>query len=158
VISRIRAEPREIAISTDIIVGFPGETERDFRDTLSLLDAVQYDCVFSFKYSPRPNTAATFLGDEIADEEKGRRLQVLQAQQKLIQYNKNAAHVGQVMEVLPEDRARSNFTLAGRATNNKIVNFDGPESLMGQFVRVEITGFSANSLRGMWIQKGLEES
>jgi tRNA-2-methylthio-N6-dimethylallyladenosine synthase len=146
----IQSASRPIAISTDIIVGFPGESEADFEDTLSLLDQVQYDSVFSFKYSPRPNTAALDLRDEVPEGEKGRRLTVLQDHQKLIQYNKNSAYVGQVLEVLVEDRARSHYALAGRSTNNKVVNFDGPEELMGRFVPVEITGFSANSLKGVW--------
>jgi tRNA-2-methylthio-N6-dimethylallyladenosine synthase len=145
----IQNAARPIAISTDIIVGFPGESEVDFEDTLSLLDQVQYDSVFSFKYSPRPNTAALDLRDEVPEGEKGRRLTVLQDHQKLIQYNKHSAYVGQILEVLVEDRARSRYTLAGRSTNNKVVNFDGPEELMGRFVPVEITGFSANSLKGV---------
>lgn len=150
-IQKVRRAPRPIAISTDIIVGFPGETESDFEDTLRLLDEVQYDNVFSFKYSPRPNTAALSLPDEVSEEEKGRRLRVLQEQQKVIQYNKNSAYLGRELEVLVEDNARANFSLAGRAGNNKVVNFDGPEDLMGKFVQVEITGFSANSLKGVWV-------
>lgn len=150
-VRKIRRLPRQVAISTDIIVGFPGETEEDFGDTLSLLDEVQYDSVFSFKYSPRPNTAALGFPGAVQEEEKGNRLQRLQAQQKLIQYNKNAVHMGEILEVLVDGPARSKFALAGRATNNKVVNFDGPESLIGRFVQVEITGFSANSLRGLWI-------
>jgi tRNA-2-methylthio-N6-dimethylallyladenosine synthase len=150
-ILKIQKSPRPIALSTDIIVGFPGETESDFHDTLRLLDEVQYDNVFSFKYSPRPNTAALDLPGEVSEEEKGRRLRVLQEQQKMIQYNKNAAYLNQSMEVLVEDRARAKFSLAGRASNNKIVNFDGPEDLLGKFVEVKITGFSANSLKGDWV-------
>jgi tRNA-2-methylthio-N6-dimethylallyladenosine synthase len=150
-ILKIQKSPRPIALSTDIIVGFPGETESDFHDTLRLLDEVQYDNVFSFKYSPRPNTAALDLPGEVSEEEKGRRLKVLQEQQKIIQYNKNAAYLNQSMEVLVEDRARAKFSLAGRASNNKIVNFDGPEDLLGKFVEVKITGFSANSLKGDWV-------
>jgi tRNA-2-methylthio-N6-dimethylallyladenosine synthase len=147
-IAKIKAATRPIAISTDIIVGFPGETEADFRDTLCLIDEVQYDGIFSFKYSPRPNTDALALAGEISEEEKGRRLTALQDQQKIIQYNKNAVHVGETMEVLVDDRPRSQFTLAGRASNNKIVNFDGPESLMGRFVALLVTGFGPNSLKG----------
>jgi tRNA-2-methylthio-N6-dimethylallyladenosine synthase len=150
-VARIRTAERPIAISTDIIVGFPGETDADFRDTLQLLDEVQYDCVFSFKYSPRPNTRALELRDEVPDEEKGARLKLLQDQQKLIQFNKNAAYRGQVVEVLVDGRARSNFALSGRMTNNRIVNFDGPETLLGTFADVEITGFSANSLKGVLV-------
>jgi tRNA-2-methylthio-N6-dimethylallyladenosine synthase len=151
IVARIRRAPRPIAISTDIIVGFPGETEADFRDTLSLLDEVQYDSVFSFKYSPRPSTPALELSDDVPEEEKGRRLTLLQEQQKLIQYNKNAGTQGQVFEVLVDGRPRSNFTLSGRLSNNKIVNFDGPDDLLGRIVKVQITGFSANSLKGAGI-------
>jgi tRNA-2-methylthio-N6-dimethylallyladenosine synthase len=151
-VDRIRRASRPIAISTDIIVGFPGETEADFRDTLHLLDEVQYDCVFSFKYSPRPNTHALELRDDLEDEQKGARLKLLQDQQKVIQLNKNAGFQGRVVEVLTEGRARSNFSLSGRMSNNRIVNFDGPDFLLGQFVQVEISGFSANSLKGVWVQ------
>jgi tRNA-2-methylthio-N6-dimethylallyladenosine synthase len=151
IIRKIRNARRPIAVSTDIIVGFPGETESDFQDTLSLLDEVQYDSAFSFKYSPRPNTAALSFPDEVSEKEKGRRLEIVQELQKRIQYNKNAAYLGQVTEILVDDKARSRVNLAGRTSNNKIVNFDGPEILMGQMVQVEITGFSANSLKGSWI-------
>ena len=157
-IKKIQKAPRAIAISTDIIVGFPGEAEADFRDTLSLLDEVQYDGVFSFKYSPRPNTAALSLTDEIPEEEKGRRLRILQERQKLIQHNQNAKYLGQVMEVLVDGNARSRVSLAGRTSNNKVVNFDGPASLMGQIAQIEITGFSANSLKGVRISTGPEGS
>lgn len=150
-IKKIQNADREVAISTDLIVGFPGETDQDFLDTLSLLDEVQYDSAFSFKYSPRPNTAALNLPDEISDEEKGSRLEILQERQRQIQYKKNAAYLGRIMEVLVDDKARNRFSLTGRTSNNKIVNFDGPEALMGQIVQVEITGFSPNSLKGVWL-------
>lgn len=150
-IKRIQNADREVAISTDLIVGFPGETDQDFLDTLSLLDEVQYDSVFSFKYSPRPNTAALNLRDEISDEEKRSRLEILQERQRQIQYKKNAAYLCRIMEVLVDNKARNRFSLTGRTSNNKIVNFDGPEALMGQIVQVEITGFSPNSLKGVWI-------
>jgi tRNA-2-methylthio-N6-dimethylallyladenosine synthase len=156
-VKTIQTASRPIAISTDIIVGFPGETEADFEDTLKLLDEVQYDSVFSFKYSPRPRTSALELADTATEEEKSRRLKTLQENQKLIQYNKNAAFVGRVLEVLVDDRPRSQFSLAGRAGNNKIVNFDGPERLMGSFVNVQITGFGPYSLKGELMQ-GLEVS
>ncbi len=150
-IRKIGNAARPLAISTDVIVGFPGETDSDFEDTLSLLDEVQYDSVFSFKYSPRPNTAALDLKGELSEEEKGKRLKILQDHQKLIQYNKNAAYAGRVVEVLVDDRARAKYTLSGRTSSNKIVNFDGPDYLIGKFVQLEITGFSANSLRGVWV-------
>ena len=150
-VHKIRRSGRAIAVSTDIIVGFPGETAADFGDTLHLLDEVQYDCVFSFKYSPRPGTAALMLSDDVTDEEKGERLMRLQEQQKLIQFNKNAAFLGQRVEVLAEGGARANYRLSGRMSNNRIVNFDGPDSLLGSIVSVEVTGFSPNSLKGAWI-------
>jgi tRNA-2-methylthio-N6-dimethylallyladenosine synthase len=151
VINRIQNAPRPIALSTDLIVGFPGETEEDFRDTLTLVDAVQYDSAYSFKYSPRPNTVALNLGDEVSDEEKSRRLDILQEKQRTIQRMKNSEYLGRTMEVLVDDKARSRVSLRGRTSNNKIVNFDGPDSLMGQLVKVEVTSIGPNSLRGNWI-------
>ncbi len=151
VIKKIHGATREIAISTDLIVGFPGETEADFEDTLRLLDEVQYDSAFSFKYSPRPNTAALSFPDDVPEEEKGRRLQLLQERQKGIQHEKNKAYLGRIVEVLVEDKARSRFNLMGRTGTNKIVNFDGPEDLMGQLIMVEVTGASPNSLKGIRI-------
>ncbi len=155
VIAKIKYAGRPIAISTDIIVGFPGESEADFRDTLSLLDEVQFDSAFSFKYSPRPFTAALSFPDEISDKEKRRRLNLVQERQKLIQCNTNAAYMGQIVEVLVDNKARSRVSLAGRTSNNKIVNFDGPETLLGQMVQVEVTGFGANSLKGICIHPEL---
>jgi tRNA-2-methylthio-N6-dimethylallyladenosine synthase len=149
IIEKIRKAARPIAISTDVIVGFPGETEADFQDTLSLLDEVQYESAFSFKYSRRPHTAALSFPDEIPEEEKGRRLDMLQQKQKHIQYGRNEAYVGQTFEVLVEGNARSRLRLTGRLSNNKIVNFDGPDALIGRFVHVAITGFSPNSLKGI---------
>jgi tRNA-2-methylthio-N6-dimethylallyladenosine synthase len=155
-IEKIRKAPRSIAISTDIIVGFPGESEADFEDTLSLLDEVQYDSAFSFKYSPRPKTAALILPDTMTEEEKGRRLEILQEKQKRIQYKKNAAYMGRVVEVLVDNRARSRVSLAGRTSENKVVNLDGPETLMGQIIQVEVTGFGSNSLKGIWMHQERE--
>jgi tRNA-2-methylthio-N6-dimethylallyladenosine synthase len=151
IIRKIHRAPRSIAISTDIIVGFPGESESDFQDTLTLLDEVQYDSAFSFKYSPRPNTEAMKWPDELSEMEKGRRLDMVQEKQKLIQYKKNTSYLGQVVAVLVEGKAKSRVRLTGRMSNNRIVNLDGPETLIGQFVQVEITGFSSNSLKGNWI-------
>ena len=148
IVRKIRNAARPIAISTDIIVGYPGETEEDFQDTLSLVDFVKYESIFSFKYSPRMHTAAYNLTDDVPDEEKGRRLTLLQERQGVIQYERNAVYVGRLLEVLVESNARSRFRLVGRTTDNKIVNFDGPDELIGSFARVEITGFGPNSLKG----------
>jgi tRNA-2-methylthio-N6-dimethylallyladenosine synthase len=153
IIRKLHNAPRSISISTDIIVGFPGESDSDFQDTLSLLDEVQYESVFSFKYSPRPFTKAlNFADEEIPEEEKGRRLKIVQEKQKHIQYALNASYLGKRIEVLVEGRAKSRVRLAGRTSNNKIVNFDGPDKLIGQFAQIEISGYSANSLKGIWIQ------
>jgi tRNA-2-methylthio-N6-dimethylallyladenosine synthase len=156
VIEKIRKAERSMAISTDIIVGFPGESEADFQDTLSLLDEVQYDSAFSFKYSPRPNTEAFDLPDDVSAEEKGRRLAILQERQKFIQYTKNAAYMGQTVEVLADNRARSRFNLTGRTRENKIVNFDGPQDILGRIVQVEITGYGPNSLKGKLAETGYQ--
>jgi len=153
ILRKIRAAARPIAISTDIIAGFPGESEADFQDTRRLLDEAQYDSVFSFKYSPRPNTEAlNFSEEEIPEEEKGRRLAIIQEKQKLIQYRRNSLFLGKKVEVLVEGRAKSRVRLTGRTSDNKIVNFDGSETLIGKFAEVEISGFGINSLKGVWIQ------
>src|SRR6202000_1068926 len=98
----IKGHRRRYAITTDIIVGFPGETERDFEETLGLLDEVRYDSLFSFKYSPRPNTAAVSMPDAIPEEEKQRRLLILQEKQRAIQIQRNAELIGGVQEVMVE--------------------------------------------------------
>src|SRR4029077_7333899 len=92
----IKAAKREISISTDMIVGFPGETEAEFEQTLTLLDEVEFDAVFGFKYSPRPNTTSLHLPDVIPDEEKARRLSVLLEKQRQIQRRTYQRHVGQI--------------------------------------------------------------
>jgi tRNA-2-methylthio-N6-dimethylallyladenosine synthase len=148
-IDKIHGAPRPIAVSTDIIVGFPGETDEDFQDTLSLLDAAQFDGVFSFKYSPRPNTAALRLPGVLSEEIQTARLGLLQEHQRLIQYNRNAAYLGTTVQVLADGQAKANFDLTGRTGENKVVNFDGPVDLLGTMVPVEVTGFGANSLKGV---------
>ncbi len=152
IVQKIKDSKGAISISTDIIVGFPGEEEGDFEDTLTLMELVQYDGAFSFKYSPRPNTDALNLAGSIPEEVKSKRLSILQQRQKEIQHRINAKYVGRIVEVLVDSRARSRVSLTGRTSNNKIVNFDGPETLMGRFAKVKITGFSPNSLKGAWIR------
>src|SRR3954463_1182284 len=98
----MKASKRYISLTTDVIVGFPGETQEDFEESLTLLDEVQYDGVFSFKYSPRPNTPALHLADPIPDEEKSARLQRLQEKQREIQRVNYATHVGEILEVMVE--------------------------------------------------------
>lgn len=148
-VAMVKASPRNIALSTDLIVGFPGETEEDFEQTLTLLEEVRYDQVFSFKYSPRPFTAAVSFGDPVPEQEKGRRLMVLQELQRKIQEERNRRFIGKRVEVLVESFARAKYSLTGRTTENKIVNFDGARELIGSYVWVEVTGCGANSLQGV---------
>ena len=143
-----RARPG-LAISTDIIVGFPGETEADFAATLDLAETVGFDAMFSFKYSARPGVAAAFLPDQVPEEEKARRLTRLQVRQKAISLAKNEAHIGQVLEVLVErTSSRQPGQLTGRARNSKLVHFNGPPELIGRLVPVLITAAGPASLRG----------
>ena len=114
---------RDISINTDIIVGFPGETEDEFRETLALLTEVGYDGVFSFKYSPRPNTPALQYADSIPDAEKSRRLQVLQEHQREIQRVSYRRHVGSVLEVMVEGKNTARGQVIGRTSQNKTLNF-----------------------------------
>jgi tRNA-2-methylthio-N6-dimethylallyladenosine synthase len=148
-IELIRTARRPMSITTDIIVGFPGETEEDFIETLSLLEAAQYDGAFSFKFSARPNTPALQMADSVPEEEKGRRLAVLQEKQRQIQLARNARLVGDEFEVLVDNRGRREGQWAGRTSCNRIVNFVSPrDSLMGQYVQVRITRSGPNSLVG----------
>jgi tRNA-2-methylthio-N6-dimethylallyladenosine synthase len=146
---------RPIAISTDIIVGFPGETEADFEATLSLLDEVEYDSIFSFKYSRRPNTSALTLEDQIPEEEKTRRLTIVQERQRAIQLRRNAAYVGSVEECLVEGFNQATGQWIGRTSQNKTLNFLRPcsgdaemNALQGRYVDVRVTRAGPNSLAG----------
>jgi tRNA-2-methylthio-N6-dimethylallyladenosine synthase len=146
------ARKKEISITTDVIVGFPGETEADFCETLSLLDEVSYDGVFSFKYSPRPNTPALQYADSIPDEEKSRRLHVLQERQREIQRDSYKRHLGQNLEVMVEGKNTAREQMIGRTTQNKTLNFvigTGQEPSIGQYVNVEVTQAFPNSLLGV---------
>jgi len=149
---------RDIALSTDIIVGFPGETEADFEATLSLLDEVQYDSVFSFKYSKRPNTPALKLDDHMDELEKGRRLTVLQEHQRQIQIRRNADYVGRVEEVMVEGFNKATGQWIGRTVQNKTLNFLHPssdgksEDLVGKYMTARVTRAGPNSLAGESVQ------
>jgi tRNA-2-methylthio-N6-dimethylallyladenosine synthase len=142
---------RKIAITTDIIVGFPGETLADFEETLGLLEHVEYDSLFSFKYSRRPNTAALALDDQIPEEEKIRRLTIVQEFQRNIQIRRNADYVGAVEECLVEGFNRATGQWIGRTSQNKTLNFLRPaseEDLAGKYVEVRVTRAGPNSLAG----------
>jgi len=150
-ISWMKAAKREISITTDIIVGFPGETEADFSETLSLLSEVEFDGVFAFKYSPRPNTPAIALEDAIPDLEKSRRLTALQEHQKHIQKKANQKHLDQRLEVMVEGKNEARKQWIGRTSQNKTLNFTAPDHAniaSGIYVPVQVTTALPNSLVG----------
>ncbi|GAB4244237.1 MAG: tRNA (N6-isopentenyl adenosine(37)-C2)-methylthiotransferase MiaB [Acidobacteriota bacterium] len=147
-IDKFRACGRDIALSTDVIVGFPGETERDFLATLDVVRYARYEQMFSFKYSPRPYTEAARWEDDVPDTEKSRRLAELQALQRTIQLEIHRyKYLGREFEILVEGPARDGRQLAGRTETNKIVNFPGAAA-PGDFVWVRITDYGPNALRG----------
>jgi tRNA-2-methylthio-N6-dimethylallyladenosine synthase len=143
---------RNIAITTDIIVGFPGETEEDFQATLDLLDKVEYDSLFSFKYSPRPNTAALTMEDKISEEEKTRRIMIVNEKQRAIQIRRNSGLIGTIEEVMVEGRNEALGQWIGRTSQNRTLNFTRPEtdgeSLAGKYMPVRVTRAGPNSLVG----------
>jgi tRNA-2-methylthio-N6-dimethylallyladenosine synthase len=150
-ISWIQSARRDISITSDLIVGFPGETEAEFEETLSLMDVVGYDSVFTFKYSARPNTPALGMEDAIPDAEKARRLAVLNERQKQIGARRNQRHVGQVLEVMVEGKNPSRGQWVGRTSQIKVMNFtvsEGVELAIGSYVPVLVTASFPNSLVG----------
>ncbi|HZO55065.1 MAG TPA: tRNA (N6-isopentenyl adenosine(37)-C2)-methylthiotransferase MiaB [Bryobacteraceae bacterium] len=143
---------RNIAITTDIIVGFCGETEEDFQQTLKLIEEVEYDSMFSFKYSQRPNTPALALTDHIAEEEKSRRLSILQEKQRGIQMRRNADFIGERYEVMVEYFNQATGQWVGRTAQNKTLNFSHPAAMpspaIGGYMDVLVTRSGPNSLAG----------
>jgi tRNA-2-methylthio-N6-dimethylallyladenosine synthase len=151
-ISWIKAAKRPIAISTDIIVGFPGETAEDFIQTMDLLQRVEYDCVFGFKYSARPNTPALTMIDSIPDAEKAKRLQVMLDRQREIQRANYAKHLGQVLEAMVEGTNTQRGQITGRTSQNKPLNFTTALPIApapGSYMQVKITDTFPNSLVGV---------
>ena len=150
-IAWMKAAKREISITSDIIVGFPGETDEDFAETLSLLDEVGYDAVFTFKYSPRPNTPSLAMEDAIPDEEKIRRLEVVNLHQRAIQTASYKKYIGTISEVMVEGRNEARGQWMGRTTQNKTLNFTAPADAsptVGSYVQVRATTSFPNSLLG----------
>ena len=150
-IAWMKTAKRDISITTDVIVGFPGETEEDFRQTLNLLDEVGYDSVFSFKYSARPNTPALTLEDAIPEEEKSRRLEALMAQQREIQISRYKKYIGTECEVMVEGYNEARGQWIGRTSQNKTLNFTvsgGADPVVGSYVPVLVTRSFPNSLVG----------
>ncbi len=138
----------EISITTDLIVGFPGESEKDFEDTLTLMDEVQFDTSFSFCYSPRPHTtAARYFEDHVDPNLKEERLKILQEKQKKITFAKNEECVGNYYEVLVEGESKRGASLQGRTTHNRIVHFNSTDSaLVGKMVKVKIVSATPMAL------------
>ncbi len=150
-ISWIKAARREISMTSDIIVGFPGETEADLEETATLLEDVGYDQVFAFKYSQRPNTPAVGMADTVAEEVKVARLQVILERQRAVQKASYARHLGEVMEVMVEGHNHQRGQVTGRSTQNKTVNFTVTEPILpatGSYRAVRITQTFPNSLVG----------
>lgn len=148
-VEKLRAISPDIALTTDIIVGFPGETEEDFNKTLDLMNAVKYDSSFSFKYSRRPGTAAAKLDETVSSGEKDARLATLQAVQKRLTIESNEAEVGKIEAVLVEGTSKKREDmLTGRTSRNKIVNFKAPRNPVSGIVTVDIVKGYVNSLAG----------
>jgi len=149
-IDRLRQRCPDVALSTDIIVGFPGETDAEFADTLEMLRQLEYDELFSFMYSPRTQTvSAKIYDDDVVDEIKKERLQEVLRLQKEISLKRNRQGIGNVEEVLVDGRSRlKNGQVMGRTRTNRIVNLTGEETLVGSLLPVRIIGATANSLIG----------
>lgn len=150
-VKRLKDAVPDIALSTDIIVGYPGENDRDFQDTISLLREIEFESAFSFKFSPRPGTPAAACPEEdVVDEETaGKRLSELQSLQRDITFRKNCERMGQIEEVLVEGTSKNDpGFMTGRTSHNRIAHFPGTRERAGQIVRVRITEGLSNSIRG----------
>ncbi len=153
-ISWIKSSKREIAITTDVIVGFPGETDADFEETITLLHECQFDGVFSFKYSPRPNTPALSMIDSIPEEEKSKRLLILQERQREIQRTNYERRVGKIFEVMVEGRNEARGQMIGRTSQNITLNFTASSVVpeVGTYANVLVTKSFPNSLVGQMVE------
>jgi tRNA-2-methylthio-N6-dimethylallyladenosine synthase len=149
IIRKLRAVRPDILVSSDFIIGFPGETQQDFEQTMQLISDINYDTSYSFIYSPRPGTPAAEMPDDVSEEEKKQRLHILQERitQQAMRYSR--AMLGSVQRILVEGTSRKNIMeLSGRTENNRVVNFEGTPEMIGKFVDVEIVDVYTNSLRG----------
>jgi len=157
-VARLREARPRLSLSSDFIVGFPGETDEDFRATLDLVDEIGFDHSFSFIYSPRPGTPAAAFPDDVPLESKRARLTTLQERLSRSEHAISAAMVGAVHTVLVEGPSRKDpLMLAGRTENNRVVNFAGDPSLIGTFVPVVITEALPNSMRGRVARERVSE-
>ena len=148
-VGRIRAAQPDLVLSTDIIVGFPGETEEEFADTLAVFAEVGFAAAYSFKYSPRPGTPAEKLGDQVPEEVKAERLARLQRQIERQQHEFAARCVGRTLPVLFEKQGRRTGQLIGRSPYLQSVHAEAPANMLGRLVPVEISAFGPNSLAGV---------
>jgi tRNA-2-methylthio-N6-dimethylallyladenosine synthase len=150
IVALLRAHRPDLALSSDVIVGYPGESEEDFQATVDLVEETAFDGLFVFTYSPRPGTTAFRFADDVPADEKLRRLKVLNALQQRGQAARNAARVGASEEVLV-DVVEAPGRLSGRTPHFRIVHFDGPPSLLGRRAAVRISGAGPNALTGQWL-------
>jgi tRNA-2-methylthio-N6-dimethylallyladenosine synthase len=148
-VRRLREIRPDFSLSSDFIIGFPGETEADFQATMQLIEELNFDNSFNFMYSPRPGTPAATMPDQVPLEIKKARLTQLQARLTEMVQTISQFMVGTTQRILVEHPSRKNpQQLAGRTENNRVVNFTGEPALIGQFVEVQITEALPNSLRG----------
>ncbi len=147
-IAKLRSMNPEIAITSDVMVGFPGESESEFMQTLDLIEKMRFDAIFSFKYSDRKGTFAYEMGEKIVETEKASRLSALQSLQRQITLEKNRALEGKQLEVLVEGRSKKGGQLTGRTGTNKVVNFDSDFNHIGSLVKLQIKDGFQNSLQG----------
>ncbi|MDI1351224.1 MAG: TRAM domain-containing protein, partial [bacterium] len=158
-IRKLRKVRPDIRLSTDIIVGFPGETDKDFQETMDLVHEIGFDTSFSFIYSPRPGTPAANLPDETPLEVKKQRLQVLQNRLLLQASHYSQSMIGTTQRILVTGLSkRDNQQLAGRTECNRVVNFDGPADLIGQFATLQINDALPNSLRGRLLETEMQHN
>ena len=148
-ITALREACPDLAVTSDVIVGFPGESEEDFAATMDLVREVRYDSLYSFAYSPRPKTtAALSFPDDVAENVKRERLKLLQTEQDRITWEKNLNQVGKNLDVLVEGPSKQGSTYSGRSSQNHVVHFVGQEEDVGKILKVKITRGSPNSLIG----------
>jgi tRNA-2-methylthio-N6-dimethylallyladenosine synthase len=143
----LRDRVPDLALTSDVIVGYPGETDEEFQETMSLVEQVGFDGLFVFTYSPRPGTGALRLVDDVPDSEKSRRLEVLNGYQQRMQRARNESRLGSREEVLV-DAVEEGGRVAGRTPHFRIVHLEGDRQLLGRTVEAEIVGAGANSLVG----------
>ncbi|HAT1972127.1 tRNA (N6-isopentenyl adenosine(37)-C2)-methylthiotransferase MiaB [Legionella pneumophila serogroup 1] len=156
-IRKLRKIRPDIRLSTDIIVGFPGETDKDFQDTMDLVHEIGFDTSFSFIYSPRPGTPAANLPDDTPMEVKKQRLQILQNRLLMNAARYSESMIGSTQKILVTGFSKkSSQQLSGRTECNRVINFDGPSHLIGQFIEVQISDALPNSLRGRLLEKEMQ--